>query len=145
MRRKEETVREWWSILSFLAGSACRVDRFLEDLSSSFHSFSSRLLIFADKRAPFQEPPPRIIRTGRDLLTRDENSSQRPLFPRNVRTCRIMARGEKTKEPSCWTNGEDDRALFFLSTLSPTFSPTLVSDFAVLVGGYFLRKENYVK
>lgn len=51
-----------------------------------------------------------------------------------------MARGEKTKEPSCWTNGEDDRALFFLSTLSPTFSPTLVSDFAILIGGYFFTE-----
>lgn len=128
-----------------VSGSARRVDRFLEDLSSSFHSFSSRLLIFADKRTPFQElSSPSLPPRNNTDRTRSPNSGRKllpttvPLFPRNVRTCRIMARGEKTKEPSCWASGEHHRALLFLSTLSPTFSPTL--DFAVLVQGYFLGK-----
>lgn len=142
MRRKEETVREWWSILSFLAAESTGSSR---TFRAAFTVFLHGFLFLPTNERRSRNPLPGIIRTGRDLLTRDENSSQRPLFPRNVRTCRIMARGEKTKEPSCWTNGEDDRALFFLSILSPTFSPTLVSDFAILVGGYFLRKENYAK
>lgn len=62
----------------------------------------SRLLIFADKRTSFQEPGG-IIRGGRTRsLTQDEKPrlTTGPLFPRNVRTCRIMARGEKVEESS---------------------------------------------